>query len=79
MVGKGSGCLEIANLYGAQTQLHSPAWQRLLLSTFSCPKNAQLHVDYSKEAPFSFETGSIRTASQRTPDHRTSMTHGSSS
>ena len=78
-MGKDSGCLEIANSYSAQTQLHSPAWQRLLFSTFACPKVAQLHIDYSKKTPFSFEAGSIRTASQRTPDHRTSMIHVSSS
>jgi hypothetical protein len=58
------------------TALHGSA---LLFSTFACPKDAQLHIGHSKEAPFSFEAGSIRTASQqRTPDHRTSMIHASS-
>lgn len=79
MVGKDSGCLEIAKLYGAQTQLHSPTWQRLLFSTFAYPKDPLLHIDHSKEAPFSFEAGSIRTASQRTPNLRTAMIHVSSS
>jgi hypothetical protein len=78
MVGKDNGCLEIANLYGAQTQLHSLHGSACYFLLLRAQKTLNYISTIAMKLLFHLRQVQSGTASQRTPGHRTSMILSSS-